>query len=196
MNLKKLNTLKDIYQNPIISTTVNEAFKKDRSIGKYSKSFEKFDSSCLMYYFNNDYSVEQIYMIALGILEGIDITIYGKKEFSADQMQEIRFGLLHEINILKHADFRFNNFQMQEIRICMENGFDPQVFANPRISWLKMREIRLLLENGNPDEAKLKAEEYLVQNYDYEDWAMDYNQATPYKPYTYIKQKEKSTTNK
>lgn len=196
MNTKTLNTLKEIYQNPIVSITINEAFKKERTIGKYSKSNEDLDNSYLMYYLKNGYSVEQIYMIALGLLEEIDITIYGKKEFCADQMREIRFGLLRGINILEKTDFRFNSFQMREIRICMENGFNPTIFANPRISWLKMREIRFLVEDNNLDEAKLKAEEEIIKDYDYENWAMDYNLAKPYKPYTYIKKNNKTTTNK
>lgn len=195
MNLKSLNTLKEIYQNPIVATAINEAFKKERALGKYTLSNKEIDNSSLLYYLNNDYSPEQIYMIALGILEGIDITIYGKKEFSADQMREIRFGLLHGINILEKIDFRYNSFQMHEVRVCIEDGLDSQILTNPRLSWLQMQEIRRLIENGLLDEAKLKAEEYIIKDYDYEAWAMDYNLAKPYKPYTYIKQ-NKTTVNK
>lgn len=186
---KKLNTLKEITDSPIILTTVSTVFKMERNAGKYNPQTKQLTPDTLMYYFNNNYTTGQIYQLALGILEGIDITIYGKKEFSEEQMKEIRFGLLQGINILEHINFgfRFNHFQLKEIRICLENGFDPSIFANPRISWIKMREIRALIENGNIDEARSKANKYLIEDYDYEDWAMDYCSCEPYKPHKYIK---------
>ncbi len=175
-------TMNDIKDDPMIFLAVKAAISQEKESGKYLDSTKVVERGDLAYYFKSNFSKMQIYELALGVLHGVDISIYGYDYFSAKQMREIRTGLELGINILTVADVRFNDKQLQEIRFLLMEGVDPKIIANPRLSSFQMKQISKLILAGDISSAEAKASEWIKEDFEYEDWAMNMNSFDEYNP--------------
>lgn len=58
-------------------------------------------------------------------------------------MSKIRLGLLNGLDVSVYAKPEFDNQQMSKIRLGLADGLDVSVYAKPELSWKQMEEIRL-----------------------------------------------------
>ncbi len=64
----------------------------------------------------SEYDTSQDSEIMLGILNGIDVSIYAKPEYSGAQMHELRLGLEARIDVSAYANPKLSSNQMKELR--------------------------------------------------------------------------------
>ena len=61
-----------------------------------------------------DFNREQKEEIRLGLVKGLDVSIYAKKEFDEFQMREIRYGLEDSLNVSVYAKPELDSKEMVE----------------------------------------------------------------------------------
>ena len=98
--------------------------------------------------------------ILLGMLSGLDVSIYAKTDFSEYQMVQIRTAFEHHLTkeqILLLADPVFDEWQMSQIRVGFEVGIAAGEYANPSLSWQEMRkEYERLCKEKHRLESKIR----------------------------------------
>ena len=88
----------------------------------------------------------QMKQIRIGLVEGLDASVYAKPEFNWQQMARIRYGLKKGLDVSVYARPEFNIAQMEQIGIGLEGGLDVSLYARPEFDDWQMYEIRTGLE--------------------------------------------------
>lgn len=96
-------------------------------------------------YVRQDFTMDQLEEIKLGLQSGIEVEAYAKKDYLAIQMRQIRFGLEQGLDAGIYAKPEFDWFQMEEIRDGLERGIDVSVYAKTKYSYEVMRELKKAL---------------------------------------------------
>lgn len=97
---------------------------------------------------SSEFTKDQKQEIELGILAGVDVSVYARPEFLAIQMYQIRTGLEDNLPVKYYAKPEYDWFQMDEIKLGLESGVDVKKYASADIPFDVMRQIRLGLEDG------------------------------------------------
>ena len=98
--------------------------KEEKSLNKKQK--EIYNSLIGKFYFEED----QRYQIELGLINGIDPTIYSNPNFLDIEMEQIRIGLEQGLDVSLYAKEDFDLWDMFLIRTGLKYGFDFSNYKN------------------------------------------------------------------
>jgi len=84
----------------------------------------------------------EAYIIAQGIREGLDVSIYADRQFDYQQMEQVYLGLRSGIDVSIYAVERFTSEEMKETRLCLEAGMSKDYFINPTGTWKEAYALR------------------------------------------------------
>ena len=101
------------------------------------------------YFLKQGFSQKQIEEIALGMENGVPVSVYAFKELMPQNMYQIRRGLEEGFDMHAYATPDYGWFQLEEIRLGFENNVDVSKYDDANISYKKMHQIRRALEEGN-----------------------------------------------
>lgn len=105
---------------------------------------------------NAEYQKAQNQEIALGLKEGLDVSIYSNPDFNWLQMEQIRMGLKDKIDVSIYADPAYNYDTMRQIRLAIYSAIDLIPYLRRGFTDDALEQIRLALEDRLPIDSWLK----------------------------------------
>ena len=71
-----------------------------------------------------DFDIGQIYVVLMGLEQGVDVSVFANSAFDFLQMEAIRLGLGKGIDVSSYADSEIGWFEMKQIRESIKEATD------------------------------------------------------------------------